>query len=240
VKILKVAEFNKMYGNRSLGIIVDEIPELTFEEKGKSLIGTDEQNLFNWYLKYDSCGNAFAGREITLKMKDGETRKIKNNWFDHGTYDDENEYISIGIGTLEDMQNCFVFTSKNIRKDSFDLLMNEYLKYDKLYEYDEIREWCNLKYEWFPIIIHGKEIPFMMNKNGNVVERETKKREFTMNNICKFKKSIDKFFDLCHFKLQYNNGDRLIKLEANYKDVVRDSLPRKLYYDWLVKKTLNK
>lgn len=221
MKILKLAKYNI----NSYGAIFDKVPEITYEKNGRDYVGSVIDNkgniIFSNFLGYCSYGDAFGGRELTLKMKDGTKNKIKDHWFDCGYVKDHGEFIDIGAGTLEEMQNCFVFYSMNINKKYFKKLVEQYLKFDKVYGYDELREWTNLQYEWYPIIFHGKKISFMMNKFGNVVEAETKKRIYAMHNVCKM--STRRTYN--YFKLEYKENGRLIKLQDKYLNVCLETLP---------------
>jgi len=223
--------------NGHLYIMVDKIPKLTYEKIGASYVGSDEQELFNDYLKYEygyGSFKAFAGREFSIELKDGTIIKLKDHWWDYGVYDKENEYVGIGLGTLESLLDCFVFCSYNVRKDKLEELINDYLSRDKFYEYYEIEKWCKLQYIWYPLIFHGKQLPFMMNYKGNVVERDTKEYKYALHNYMKIKK--DKTFLLKLFKLSYKDENgRLIKLEDSYINVVKETLPDfevKKYLEW--------
>lgn len=110
-------------------------------------------------------------------MKDGTTEKVKDHWFDWGHYKNHGEFIDIGGGTLEKLQECYVYCGYNINKNTFERMLDDYYSREKEYKYDEIEEWCNLQYIWYPVIINNKKIPLMVNKKGDFVERESK-REF--------------------------------------------------------------
>lgn len=224
MKIIKLV-YNEKYNHYYA--MFDEIPKLTYEKIGGSYIGSsvdDEGNIIaSEYLKYESFGDAFAGREITLNMKDGSIQKIKDHWFDHGWYKPHGEFISIGAGTLERLQNCYVYFGYNINKEKFEKMVEEYLTRDKLYEYYEVEEWCNLRYDWYDVIINGKKIPYIMNKKGDMIEKETKKRVYPRHNV--MKRVNDKYKNYTYFKLKYkDNNDRLIKIEANYLEVLKATL----------------
>ena len=222
MKIIK-AHKNK---DGHLYIMVDSIPKVTYEKVGMSYAGSDKDNCFSDYLKYEhSSGNfkAFAGREFEIELKDGSKVKLKDHWWDSGMYDNEHEYIGVGLGSVEELQNCFVFCAYNIRKDTLEDMVEEYLKDNTFYEYDDIRDWCKLQYNWYPLICHGEALPFLMNYKGEIIEKDTKKHAYALNNIMKCKK--DKWFKLRLFKLQYKENDRLIKLEDSYDNVTKETLP---------------
>lgn len=232
MKILKMY-VSRRYGNEHYYCLFDEIPEVTYEKVGMDYIGSacdkDGNIIFSHHLGYDSWGKAFASRELTLHMKDGSTQKIKSYWYDWGHYKKHGEFIDIGAGTLEDLQDCYVYCGMNINKSTFQKMLDDYYSREKEYGYDEIKEWTRLQYKWYPLIIDGKKYPFMVNEKGDFVERESKKRIYPRENrfICRYsiKGKTDKDFKLCLFKLQYKDGERLIKIERKMIDVLKESLP---------------
>jgi hypothetical protein len=209
----------------------DEIPELTYEKIGSDYIGSAIDNdgniIFSEHLYYESFGNAFAGRELTLKMKDGTETKIKNHWFTCGSYKKHGEFIGVGCGTLESLQNCYVYCSYSINKTTFEKMLAEYYLTDKEYEYYDIEKWCKLQYRWYDAIIDGIKYPYMVNKRGDFIHKDSKERIYPRNNICKVKyfDKIKKSFDMCLFKLSYKENGRLIKIQRKMIDVLKESLP---------------
>lgn len=213
--------------NRHLYIMIDEIPKITYEKIGMSYVGSDEQGLFNDYLRYEygsGSFKAFAGREFSIELKDGTIVKLKDHWWDSGVYAKEHEYIGIGLGTLESLQDCYVYCSYKVRKDKLEELLNDYLKRDKFYEYYEIEKWAKLQYNWYPLIFHSKELPFLMNYKGSIIDKNTKEYKYAQSNYIKYK--YGKSFSLKLFKFSYKDENgRLIKLEDSYKNVAKETLP---------------
>lgn len=207
--------------------VFDIVPEITYEKVGLNYIGSaidsEGRIIASRYLGYERFKGAFGGRELKLKMKDGSIKKIKDYWYDWGWCKEHGEFVGIGAGTLDDLQRCYVYCSYNINKKVFESMIEDYLKKDRLYGYDEIREWCNLQYDWYNVVVNGEKIPFMMNKYGDMVEKETKKRVFCRYN--KSKKINGKYKTYTYFRFQYNDGNRLRKIEANYLDVLKATLP---------------
>ncbi|MFA1820581.1 hypothetical protein ACDX78_10420 [Virgibacillus oceani] len=205
----------------------DRLPDITFERIGMNYVGSALDNngniIFSELLKYQPFKGAFAGRELTLKMKDGSTEKIKDHWYAHGSYEKHGKFISIGGGTLEELQKCYVYAGFNINKSAFEGMVEEYLSREKIYDYWEVEKWCNLQHRWHDVVVHGKKIPFMMNKFGNMVEKESKKRVSARYNVVR--KINDRFKEYTFFKFKYKDNGKLIKLEANYLDVLKNTLP---------------
>lgn len=209
-------------------VMFDEMPKITYEKVGSNYIGSaqtaDGRIIASEFLKWEMWGNAFAGRELTLQMKDGTTQKIKDHWFDCGSYKEHGEFIGIGAGTLEKLQDCYVYCSYNINKETFEEMVEDYLSRDKLYEYREVEDWCKLQYKWYNVIVNGKHIPFMMNEKGDMVEKESKKRVYARHNI--MKKVNGRYKDYTYFKFSYKDETgKLIKIEANYLNTLKATLP---------------
>ena len=207
--------------------VFNEIPELTYEKIGRDYVGStinsNGEIVASHWLEKRGYGDAFAGREIKLKMKDGSTETIKDYWFDNGSYKDHGEFMSIGAETLEGLQNCYVYFSYNINVSAFENMVKEYLSYDKIYDYREVEEWCELQYKWYDVIVNGKKIPYMMNKNGEMAEKETKKRVYPRNNVVQ--KINGRYKTYVYFKFRYKENDRLIRIEANYLETLKATLP---------------
>ena len=219
----------KLVRNRSgYFAIFDEIPEITYEKYGADYIGTAEDAngniIFSNYLAYKSWSNAhaFGGRELHIKMKDGSINTLKNNWYDNGYYAGHGNFINIGAGLLEKLQDCFVFSSYYINEATFNTMVDEYLMHDKIYDYRELETWTKLQYTWYPLVFHGKQLPYMMNKKGDVVTKESKEYVYFRKNhySVKLKKTYS-FFKLKH---KDSNGN-LIKLEDSYLNVCMSTLP---------------
>ena len=229
MKIIKLYKSNSGHHY----VMFDEIPEMTYEEIGSDYIGsatdTDGNIIFSENLGYRPYGDAFGGRELSLKMKDGSVQKIKDHWFDCGCYKGHGEFIDIGAGTLEGLQKCYVYCGMNINKTSFEIMLDDYYSREKEYEYYEIEEWCKRQYKWYPVIIDGKRLPLMVNEKGGFAERETKEYVYPRQNrwIGRYKRTgkSDKEFRICLFKYKYKLGDRLIKVECKMQDVLKQSLP---------------
>lgn len=221
----------RRYGNEHHYCVFDEIPEITYEKIGSSYVGsaTDEDGniIFSKHLGYDSYGKAFGGRELSLTMKDGSVKKIKDYWYDWGHYREHGEFIDIGGGTLEDLQDCYVYCGYYINKQTFEKMLADYYSREKEYEYYEIEKWCKLQYQWHDMVIDGTKYPYMVNERGDFVHKYTKEPVYVRNNVLKIKyrNGERKQFPLCLFKLQYKDGDRLVKIERKMLDVLREALP---------------
>ena len=229
MRILKMS-VNRVYSNTQYFCVFDEIPEITYERKGCDFVGsvTDESGniIFSSFLKKEGYGNAFAGRELTLKMKDGSYENIKDRWFDKGPYPEHGEFVDVGGATLKQLQDCYVYFGCYINKQAFEAMLDEYYSREREYDYYEIKDWCDLQHKWYDVIIGGKNYPYMVNKFGNFVNKRTKTVVYLRHNIHKLKEvnGQHKFFEICLFKLEYHDGNRLVKIEKKMFDVLRESL----------------
>ncbi len=223
MKILKLIK--QKHGNYF--VVFDEIPKLTYEKIGTNYVGSAVNStgdiVASHFLKKQPFGDAFAGRELTLEMKDGSTEKIKDYWFDHGSYEKHGEFVGIGAGTLEELQKCYVYFSYNINKTTFEKMIDEYLVHEKLYEYREVEEWCKLQHAWFDVIVNGKKIPYMMNKYGEMVEKESKKRVYPRHNV--MRRVNGRYKEQVYFRFSYKDNGSLIKIDANYLETLKRTLP---------------
>jgi hypothetical protein len=152
-KVLSVVRMN-----RSIAFVFKNDIEYTYEEithKGtRYLVGSDTNNLFFSCLKYERASQyakAFAGREMTLIMKDGTERVIKDNWWHFDYTDLLEEYygyetINITYGSYENLNNCYVYTSGNVVSNSMSKLAKKYK--NKIFNYYE-GEYCLFgRMEW--------------------------------------------------------------------------------------------
>ena len=96
-------------------IVADhEPPELTYEKIGQDYVGSamdeDGDIISSHFLVKQPFGDAFAGREISLEMKDGSTEVLKDYWFDHGSYPEHGEFTGVAIGTPQSLQRMYAYS----------------------------------------------------------------------------------------------------------------------------------
>jgi len=228
MKILKLIR-TKLGGDYDYKIVVDKIPTMIYKKIKGDYIGKTVNDkgdiIFSQYLKYNSWGNAFAGRELELELENNKKVTIKDYWYDCGHYQEHGEFISIGIGTIENLKKCYVYTSRNINKDTFIKMLEEYLKHEKVYGYGEVEKIIKMDYEWYQVKVGCKKIPFMMNKYGNMVDMWTKEMVYPRHNVCKIINGD--FKEIHYFKFEYKDeNNNLIKLHYNYLQVLKDTLPQ--------------
>ena len=240
MKILK-ASYNEYNGYH---LCVDKIPEITYEKVGPHYVGTAKyrnQIVFSDFLQYSrhvGKWKAFAGREIYLKMKDGSTQIIKDDWWDAGSYtEDGTKYIHVGLATVDSLRKCYVYYAYNINEKFLHKILDDYLSKDKIYEYDEIRNWIFMQQKFYPARYFGKEIDgIMISEFGDIVNRYTKEIEGHQHNCFKIKKIKGgyKTFPIITFKCKKNEFGKYI-YEGNYLKLLIESLPH-LSRDEIIKK----
>ncbi len=233
----------KMYVARKYGThyycVFDEIPEVTYEKVGLNYEGSAEDEngnvIFSNMLGYEGMPGAFGGRELTLKMKDGSEKKIKDHWWDWGHCRKHGEFTDIGAGTIKDLQRCYVYCGMNINTHAFQLMLEDYYSREKEYGYDEINEWVDRQCKWYRLQIGGKKVPFMVSENGTFAEMYTKKRIHPIESkiIRKYQRAgkTENIFRIMLLKLEYEETEELtnrkkkVRIENNLFDALKESLP---------------
>lgn len=236
MKILKIVRHKNQYYTQTF-FVFDEIPRITYEKIGADYVGSaylpSGKVLFSYYLQKKSWKGAFAGRPLTLPMKDGTTVEIKDWWYDAGPYPAHGMFCDIGAGTVEELQRCYVYSGMYIAKEALQEMMDEYYTRDRDYTYKEVEDWVNLQYTWYPVVVDGKKTTLLVNKNGGFIDSQTKKRVHVQTNIWriryKAKGKTDKEFRFCFFDWERMENGRLIKDRRKMVDILKASLPVDIY-----------
>lgn len=136
MKIIDIVKFND-----GIAIVVDEIPILTYEEKGSLLIGSDESNLLFDCLYYQSPrggAKAFAGRKFDLPLKDGGTIHCNGQWWQGKERECAEklgiELAHITIRDLEFLKTCYVFSGMSVNKNVYMQMLRDFLTANPDYE----------------------------------------------------------------------------------------------------------
>lgn len=119
-------------------IVLDKKPEFKYERKGSLLIASDD-GCYSCYGFERPVGRmkAFAGREFDIPLKNGGVEHANGQWWDHWPRGWKEETISCGIGTLEDLRRCYVFTGCHVSKAKIAAWLennepsSNYCKYDE-------------------------------------------------------------------------------------------------------------
>lgn len=211
-------------------IVLNKPIKLTYEKIGLDYVGSamdiDGSIIASSLLQYRPYTGAFGGSEMNLNMKNGSISTIKDYWYDNGYYPEHGEFVSVGAGTLEGLQKCYAYFNYNIEKGLLDRLLSDYYARDREYTYDEIEQWCSLQYRWYDVIINGNKLPIMVNDRREFADRRSKRRVSAVVNRAKFFKAGDKdcVIRYSYFKYSYVYKGRLIKIERNLNEVLRESL----------------
>lgn len=141
LKILKA--YKNDYGR--LYIVLDNIPKMTYEKSGKDYVGSatlpDGTIVFSRFLKKHSCRGAFCGAVISLNMGDGCYTYVQDYWHDEGPYKDHGEFVVVGCGTVQGLQECYIYESACINKKVLDKLLDDYLEHDDFCTYKALEDW---------------------------------------------------------------------------------------------------
>lgn len=124
-------------------LVLNRPISLVYERVGKDFIGSDGP--FKDHLVYERGSGrfvAFAGRELQLRMADGSIERVKDHWW-HST---PAGFRSIGIGSVAELQKCYVFCAANIAIEALADLRSGYTgcvypywDYEKVIKYDSLR-----------------------------------------------------------------------------------------------------
>lgn len=140
LKVIAVVQINNREAlvlNRPLNFVYDEI--------GRDLIGSDGP--FKRPLLYSPASEAFkafAGSEMTLNMRDGSQRKVKDHWWS-GCLPGHQDVTACDF---ESLKRCYVFfggmaiTPEDYQalRDSYTGCVYPYWDYEKLIKYDDMRK----------------------------------------------------------------------------------------------------
>lgn len=139
LSVVAVVQFND-----EEALVLNRPLQLTYERVGNDYIGSDGP--FRDALIYSRGGGrfvAFAGRELTIAMKDGTTQKLKDHWWSGGI----KGYRDVVCSDVESLKRCYVFSGALCDPDSFAALRSSYQgcvypcrAYEKLIKYDDLRK----------------------------------------------------------------------------------------------------
>ncbi len=148
LKIEAIVKFNSGFA-----YVFNRKPELRYRELDGILIGQDGPFIDTLFYrrstgKYDK---AFAGHEFSYKMTDGSIKKYKDDWWDGVSnktlYDRFGlDLVHIPMGTIENLKDCYVFSSISVDKtaleeltEKYDGVIYKYWDYEKVIMFDDMR-----------------------------------------------------------------------------------------------------
>ncbi|TAI99823.1 hypothetical protein [Pectobacterium versatile] len=144
IKPLSVVAVVSMNGGEA--IVLNRPLEIVYEKTPSGdYIGEDGpfKNLL-YYKRGSKSFKAFCGRELTLKMKDGTTEKIKDHWW-HGLLNGTQSVVACDI---ESLKKCYVFNGGfSVNKEEYEAMRSTYTgvvypywDYEKVIKFDDVRK----------------------------------------------------------------------------------------------------
>ncbi|MFJ5469428.1 hypothetical protein [Pectobacterium carotovorum] len=135
VAVVSMNDGEALVLNRELDLVYEKMPNGDY-------VGEDGPFKNLLYFKH-GFGEAFAGRELTLKMKDGTLEKIKDHWW-HGLLKGTQSVVACDIASLK---KCYVFSGGfSVNKEEYDALratytgpVYPYWDYEKIIKFDDVR-----------------------------------------------------------------------------------------------------
>jgi hypothetical protein len=104
VDVLAVVAVVTINGEEAL--VLNRPLALVYEQVGRDFFGSDGP--FQKHLKYERASEmfrAFAGSELTLPMRDGSTRVVKDHWWSHHPAG----LACPPVSDAESLRRCYVF-----------------------------------------------------------------------------------------------------------------------------------
>lgn len=143
MKILEIVKFNDNFA-----YVLDEVPKMAYREElvkddvfglQKMLIGENEAGMMDFLTYHNYLPlQAFAGREITVEMADGNTRTLKDVWWSEGATRWQEasgvKLVDFTHDTLDSLKKCYVFFGGTVRKDVLDSMLREFNREHPNYE----------------------------------------------------------------------------------------------------------
>ncbi len=137
LSVVAVVKFND-----EEALVLNRPLQLTYERVGNDYIGADGP--FRDALVYSHGSGrfvAFAGRELTILMKDGTVQKLKDHWWS-GSIDG---FRQATISNVESLKRCYVFRGALCDPEAFAALRSAYQgcvypyrDYEKVIKYDDL------------------------------------------------------------------------------------------------------
>lgn len=178
MKILEIVKFNNGFA-----YVVDEPEPLVYHEETvrdtilcrdrRMLVGESPDGRMD-FLTFQHLGGhfkAFAGRELTLQMTDGSTRKVKDDWWSEGSTNwaiaHKTSVVGFTYNTLPRLADCYVFYGSSIRQDRLDAMLAEFKEAHPNYTpwaYDAYEKHCRTVEIERPFVCHSCGFDAMVRK----------------------------------------------------------------------------
>lgn len=110
------------YGGVHYSIILNRPINFEYEEVEPNLFVAEDEGFYTALEYKKGSRDAFAGREITMKMKNGESKVVKDSYWH--TSPKGIPLYQVGVASLDELNNIHVFCSACIRAD----ILEDWLK----------------------------------------------------------------------------------------------------------------
>ena len=142
-KIIAICKFNS-----GEAYVLKSRPKLTYQKRGRSIIGTDGIFVSGSYYERPikpidpnwSGWQAFGGCKFEIKLEDGNTEKCSGQWWGGIRYEANEilnniEIVNVVYSCVEDLKKCFVFGGNYAIEQNIKKLRTEYK--GKIFGYKE-------------------------------------------------------------------------------------------------------
>lgn len=139
------------FGKPQIHLLLNRLPEFLYEMKENRLEAHDSGMYDFMYILGGT--KAFGGRKFDLNMKDGSKFHCHGQVWQGGTPEGFEPTMEVGYGTLDSLNECYVFCAGTISRAMYDRWMeNNQPSYNsRKYDHRETLEYLNRLYFKRPI-----------------------------------------------------------------------------------------
>ena len=136
-KIIDIIQHRNQYSTQTM-LVVDTKPRFEYERVGDFLVA-EEGGFFNFfrYMRPHPGSRAFGGAKFDIQLVGGGLEKANGQWWDAIPSDYSELLCSVGVASVESLNQCYVFSSGKVDRQVIDDWLadnepsNNYNKYDK-------------------------------------------------------------------------------------------------------------
>jgi len=121
-------------------VVLDVMPALIYERDGNRLTSNDD-GLYDFLAIEPGTSGAFAGRKFELKLADGTTYECRGQVWSVGPIKGLEALRNVGIGTVEGLRRCNVFSGAYISAAKLDAWLEVNAPSTEYDKYDERAQW---------------------------------------------------------------------------------------------------
>jgi len=128
-------------GFKQVFVIIDKPLNFLYERRSDCLVANDDGFYSSYfYERPDVQWKAFGGRPFDIPMKDGTTEKAYGQWWDGRHSENAPEpIVQVGVATLDELLECYVFTSGYISKIKLENWLRKNVPTSDYYWYEQHR-----------------------------------------------------------------------------------------------------